>query len=194
VDRPESLELTECLAALARDEDGASSRALALVYEELRRLARAQMARERPEHTLQPTALVHEAYVRLIGREHPGYENRAHFFGIAARAMRQILIEHARRRAAEKRGADPERVSLAEEAVGDTMPISFDVLDLHDALDRLGALDATLGRMVELRFFGGFTLDETAELLGLSRRKVAKDWAFARAWLARELSEEGRDG
>ncbi len=159
---------------------------LALVYEELRHLAARHMQRELAAHTLQPTALVHEAYLRLVGDRDLRWANRAHFFGIAARAMRQVLVDHARRRHAAKRGGDLQRVTLQPDLVGDERG-DCGILELHEALGRLAAMDDGLARLVEVRFFAGLTLDEAAAVLGVSRRKVAKDWSVARLWLSREL-------
>ena len=184
--RPDNL--TQALLALKAGDDAGLDHILQVVYEELRRIAAAQMAKEKTGHTLQPTALVHEAYLRLVDDAAVGWQNRAHFFAVAARAMRQILVDHARRRGADKRGGDMQRVSLHDELAPELPQSEFEFLDLHEAVEKLSALDAGLGRMVELRFFGGLTLDETAEVLALSRRKVAKDWAFARTWLAQELT------
>ena len=159
---------------------------LELIYDELKRLASGQMRRERANHTLQPTALVHEAYLKLVDNEQVSWEGRAHFYAVAARAMRQILIDHARRAGAVKRGGEWKQVTFQEELTPD-LGREFDLFDLHDALEKLGRLDPALARMVEVRFFGGLTLDEAAVVLGVSRRKVAKDWSFCRLWLAAEL-------
>jgi RNA polymerase sigma factor (TIGR02999 family) len=170
---------------------GASAEQLfELVYDELRRLAQSLLRRERPEHTLQPTALVHEAFLRLVGETSISWQDRAHFLGIAARAMRQILVDHARRRGAVKRGGGWQRVTLTGEepaAPGDAL----EILELHEALDRFAALDARAARVVELRVFGGLTVQETAHLLEVSPRTVDGDWAVARLWLSRELGGEG---
>lgn len=158
------------------------------VYEELRLLAIGQMSRERPGHTLQPTALVHEAYLRLVDVDTVSWEGRAHFYGVAARAMRQILVDHARRKGSAKRGGGFQRVTLDDNLNPETRT-EFDLFDIHEAIEKLAAREPMLGRIIELRFFGGLTLDETALVLNVSRRKVAKDWAFARLWLAAELME-----
>lgn len=185
---PHPNDLTMALVSLRAGDEEALQQILPIVYDELHLIARGQMAKERVEHTLQPTALVHEAYLRLVRDEGAGWENRAHFFAVAARSMRQILVDFARKRLAEKRGGDLQRVSL-HESLGSELPeAEFDLLDLHQTLEKLTALDSDLGRIVELRFFAGLTLDEVAEVVGVSRRKVAKDWAFARVWLARELT------
>jgi RNA polymerase sigma factor (TIGR02999 family) len=161
---------------------------LALVYEELRRLAASYLRGERPGHTLQPTALVHEAYLRLLDQRQVDWSNRAQLMGLAAVMMRRILVNHARDRIAEKRGGGAEHVSLtvAGEGIG---AAEVNVLDLHDALTRLSDLDQRKGRIVELKFFGGLTTDEIAETLGLSVATVERDWKFARAWLSRAMSD-----
>lgn len=159
---------------------------LPVVYQELRRLAAAYIRRERPGHTLQPTALVHEAYLRLMKDRPDRWQNRAHFCAIAARAMRQILIERARARGAQKRGGGGPRVTLEEALVAGEAP-SVDLLALDEALQRLAALDPMHARLVELRFFGGLTVEETAEALDMSPATVKRHWSAARAWLAREM-------
>jgi RNA polymerase sigma factor (TIGR02999 family) len=157
------------------------------LYPELRRLAARLMRRERDGHTLQPTAVVHEAFLRLVNQRAIDWHDRAHFLGIAARLMRQILIEHARRRGAAKRGANPDRVTLDEAVVvGDDAALS--VVALDDVLSRLADVDARGAQVAELRIFGGLTVQETAHALGVSARTVHTDWAMARLWLARELT------
>jgi len=160
---------------------------VAVVYDELRALAQAQLRRERAGHTLQPTALVNEAYLRLFDASANSWESRAHFFGVAARAMRQVLVDYARKRDAAKRGGELERVTLVTD-IAEAGDNATDVIELHMALEKLSAQDEALARLVELRFFGGLTLDEAAEMLGVSRRKAAQDWGVARLWLMRELS------
>jgi RNA polymerase sigma factor (TIGR02999 family) len=163
---------------------------LPIVYEELRRLAAAYLRRERPGQTLQPTALVHEAYLRLMKDRPDRWQNRAHFCAIAAHSMRQILIERARARGAQKRGGAQPRVTLDEALVaadGREEP-SVDLVALDDALARLEAIDADQARLVELRFFGGLTIEETAEAMNISPATVKRHWTVARAWLARELA------
>jgi RNA polymerase sigma factor (TIGR02999 family) len=178
--------VTQILRLLDLSDPAQAEELLSIVYDELRQLARRQLQGERAGHTLQPTALVHEAYLRLVDARDLRWESRGHFFGTAARVMRQVLVDHARRRNAGKRGGALQRVTL-ETSIADEDAVAADVLDLHEALERLTANDAELARLVELRFFAGLTLDETAEALGVSRRKVAKDWSVARLWLQREL-------
>jgi RNA polymerase sigma factor (TIGR02999 family) len=159
---------------------------LPIVYEELRRLAASYIRRERPGQTLQPTALVHEAYMRLM-KDKPGrWQNRAHFCAIAAHSMRQILIERARARGAQKRGGARHRVTLDDALVAGGER-SIDLVALDEALERLAALDPEQARLVELRFFGGLTVEETAEAMKISPATVKRHWALASAWLAREL-------
>jgi RNA polymerase sigma factor (TIGR02999 family) len=154
---------------------------LPLVYEELRRRARALLVCERPNHTLQATALVHEAYLRLIDQRHVDWMNRAQFVGVAAVMMRRILVNHARDRAANKRGGAAMRVSLSKADIGETP--SVDLIALHEALDALAAIDARKSRIVELKFFGGLTTAEIAEVMELSPATIEREWSFSRAWL-----------
>jgi RNA polymerase sigma factor (TIGR02999 family) len=183
-------EVTRILRSLDLDDRGQAERLIELVYDELRTLAARQMRRERDDHTLRPTALVHEAYLRLVDAPDVSFEGRGHFFGCAARAMRQILVDHARRRLTDKRGGGWERVTLEGE-IGAEDAFVAEILDLHTALEKLAVNDEALAALVELRFFAGLTLDETAEARGVSRRKAAKDWSVARLWLQRELTEGG---
>jgi RNA polymerase sigma factor (TIGR02999 family) len=178
--------VTQILQNLNAADSGQRESLVALVYEELHSLAQQQLRRERPGHTLQPTALVNEVYIRLFDADANGWESRAHFFGIAARAMRQVLVDYARKRNAEKRGGELQRVTLVTDIV-EAAGVATDVMDLHLALEKLAQQDDALARLVELRFFGGLTLDEAAAALGVSRRKAANDWAVARMWLSREL-------
>lgn len=161
---------------------------LPLVYDELRLLARAYMRRERPGHTLQPTALVHEAYLRLIEQRVVTCENRAQFLALAATMMRRILVNHAHARGAAKRGGGLRTVTL-DGAWAERPGRKVDVLPLNDALERLAAVDAVKARVVELRFFGGLSVDEIAEVVGRSRASVERDWTFARAWLHTHLKD-----
>ncbi len=165
---------------------------LPLAYDELRRLAKAYLSRERSDHSLQATELVNEAYLRLAGTSHIELGGRTHFFAVAARAMRRVLVDHARARGRAKRIGQLQRVTLAD-GVGGTQEIDLEgLLDLDGALERLAALDERQARVVELRFFAGFTVPEVADALGVSKRTVEGDWTHARAWLHRELdSREG---
>jgi RNA polymerase sigma factor (TIGR02999 family) len=162
-----------------------------IVYDELRRLAARYMRRERPGQTVQATALVHDVYLRLLQDSQLSWQNRAHFFGIAARSMRQILVERARTRGAAKRGGGRVRVTFEPGVIAAEAP-SLDLEALDEALTRLAGLDAELARVVEVRFFGGLSIQETAEALGLSPATVKRRWTLARAWLARELVAESR--
>lgn len=166
----------------------ALERLLPLVYRELHRVAGRYLRRERSDHTLQSTALVHEAYLRLAGPEAPEWRDRAHFFGIAANLMRQILVEHARARHAAKRGGHAVKLSL-EDAPDLPVAIDLDVLALDDAMQRLALMDPQQAEIVELRFFGGLSVDESAEVLGISPATIKRDWSSARAWLYREMTE-----
>jgi RNA polymerase sigma factor (TIGR02999 family) len=175
-------DVTRLLLEWSRGDQGAHERLLPLVYDELRRLAGAYMRRERPNHTLQPTALVHEAYLRLVDQQRVDWWNRAQFVGVAALMMRRILANHARERDADKRGGGAERVSLS--LAGDAFQHpEVDALALHEVLDRLAALDARKSQVVELKFFGGLTTGEIAQTLGISAATVDREWSFARAWL-----------
>lgn len=160
---------------------------LPLVYDELKRVAASHLRRERPDHTLQATALVHEMYVRLVDRSALTWENRAHFFGVAAQAMRQILVDHARSRGASKRGGQRHRVTL-DEALAVSAEPSIELLAIDEALIALAELDPAQARLVELRYFGGLTVEETAEVLDVSPTTVKREWRLAKAWLHRRLS------
>jgi RNA polymerase sigma factor (TIGR02999 family) len=168
---------------------GALESLMPLVYDELRRLAHHYLRQERSDHTLQSTALVHEAYLRLAGPSTPQWQNRAHFFGIAAHIMRQILVEYARGRGAAKRGGDSCRLTL-DEALDLPMPPEVDVVALDKALTELSEMDEQQGRIVELRFFAGLTIEDTSEVLGISPATVKRDWITARAWLHRAITGE----
>jgi RNA polymerase sigma factor (TIGR02999 family) len=180
-------EITRRLRALREGDPEASAQLAAATHGELLRLARNLLRGERRGHTLEPGALVNEAWLRLIGPEQPDWRDRLHFLGIAARLMRQVLVDHARRRDAGKRGGDWRRVTLDERGTGGTVPLEADMFDLHRALERLEELDERQARVVELRFFGGLTVPEIGELLGAAESTIHADWALARAWLAREL-------
>jgi RNA polymerase sigma-70 factor (ECF subfamily) len=182
-------EVTNLLRSWGRGGEEAANRLLAAIYDDLHAQAARAMRREGGEHTLQATALVHEAYLRLVDQRHVDWKNRAHFFAIAAQAMRRVLVDHARGRLAEKRGGGIEKVTLSDAAVGSNDDDAIDVLALHDALERLAALDPDQARVVELRYFGGMNIDETADAIGVSAATVKREWAVARAWLKREHSE-----
>jgi RNA polymerase sigma factor (TIGR02999 family) len=183
-------DITALLNDSCRGDDAALAELLPLVYDELRALAGRHMQSERGDHTLQPTALAHEAYMRLIGQREVDWRGRAQFFALAAQAMRRILVDHARRHAADKRGGNFQRIDLDDVDKGTLDREACSVLQIHSALDRFSAIDAQAGRVVELRFFGGLTVEETAEILDISPRTVKRDWRAARAWLARELASE----
>ncbi|MGH9838705.1 MAG: sigma-70 family RNA polymerase sigma factor [Blastocatellia bacterium] len=181
--------VTRILQDWSRGDRGALEELLSLVYDELRRLADHYLRRERPGHTLQATALVHEAFLRLIDQEQVNWQNRAHFFGAAANLMRQILIQHARAKHAEKRGGEREKLYLDE--VHDlTQEQDWDLVALDDALNDLAAVSPQQSRVVELRFFGGLSIEETAEVLGISPATVKREWNVAKAWLHREISRK----
>ena len=181
-------ELTRILSALSQGDPTAASQLLPLVYDELRRLAAHKLAHENPGHTLQPTALVHEAYLRLVDTDQQPVEwdGRGHFFAAAAEAMRRILVENARRKQGPQRGGGRARVDLDEGQLVAPEPRE-DLLALDEALTRLAATDPTAGRLVEMRYFGGLTVPEAAAVLGISPRTADRLWAYARAWLHQEL-------
>ena len=174
--------VTRLLLEWSGGDERARDEMLPLVYDELRRLASSYLFRERRGHTMRPTELVHEAYLRLVDQRQVDWKNRAQFVGLAAVMMRRILVNYARERMAEKRGGDVHKVPLSvADAAGE--PQDVDVIALHDALDRLEALDARKSRIVELKFFGGLTIDEIAQVLQVSPATIERDWSFARAWL-----------
>jgi len=184
-------EVTTLLGLAGAGDERAAGDLLPLVYEELRGLADAYLRRERADHTLQPTALVHEAYLKLVDQTRVRWQDRTHFFAVAAMSMRRILINHARDRVRKKRGGDACRVSLSELAAPGAMGDGA-LLELDGALTRLAELDARKARVVEHRYFAGLGVEETAELLGVSPATVKRDWEFARAWLLRAIT--GEDG
>jgi RNA polymerase sigma factor (TIGR02999 family) len=186
VNEPPGHPAARLLDSIGEGDPRAAAELLPLVYEELRKLARARMARETPGQTLQPTALVHEAYLRLVGESESSWANRAHFFAAAARAMRRILVERARRTGREKHGGGQLRVTLDERLLG-TAPASEELLALHEALSRLEVQDPEMAQVVELHQFAGLSIAETAAALGASERTVSRRWTAARAWLRREL-------
>jgi len=180
-------EITQLLIAWNRGDQQARDELIQHIYVELRRIAGGYLRRERPDHTLQPTALVNETYLRLIDQSRVNWQNRAHFFGAAARLMRQVLINHAEARRAAKRGGEAERVSLSDVdqfSVGQDV----DLLALNEALRNLERIDPQQGQIVEMRYFSGLTIEEIAEVIGVSPATVKREWSTARAWLRRELS------
>ncbi len=185
-------QVTRLIEAMGRGESGKGDQLLSLVYGELRAMAAAQMARERPGHTLQPTALVHEAYLRLMGPSGtPTFQNRAHFFGAAGEAMRRILVDQARARGAQKRGGNLDRAQLGTDEPGAASATDgVDLVALSDALSRMEREDGRMATIVKLRFFAEMTVDEIAAALDLSRRTVLREWMSARAWLAAELGHD----
>lgn len=179
--------VTALLERARRGDASAESELLPLIYADLRRAAEGLLRRERPGHTFQPTDLVHEGYLKLLGDGAPDAENRRHFIAVAARAMRQVLVDHARRRGAAKRGAGQADVRLTNADVRFEVDLA-EMVALDDALERLGARNPRLPRVVELRFFAGLSEEETASVLGVTSRTVQRDWATARAWLHKELA------
>jgi RNA polymerase sigma factor (TIGR02999 family) len=181
-------DVTQLLSALGQGDPQAAGRLLPLVYDELRKLAAQRMAQEQPGQTLQPTALVHEAYLRLVGQGDPGWQSRGHFFAAAAEAMRRILVENARRKQRHKHGGDLQRVELREDDLLDGTS-SDGLLALDEALTRLTDEDATAAQVVKLRFYAGLSIEQAARALGLSRATAYRHWAYARAWLRCALRE-----
>lgn len=173
--------------AWRRGDESAIDRLLPIIYEELRRVADRAMRRESPGHSLQPTALLHEAYLKLVDQDRAVYRSRAHFFAIAAQVMRRILVDHARERLAAKRGGGAIQVTLDGVVAGAEGSASLDVIVLHDALDALGAIDPFQARLVEMRYFSGLNIEETAEALDVSPATVKREWVIARSWLRRAL-------
>jgi RNA polymerase sigma-70 factor (ECF subfamily) len=189
----EVTEIVTRLKGTGETDRASAEELLPYVYDELRMLARRYLSRERPGHTLQPTALVHEAYIKLVDQSKMDWQGRTHFFAVGAKVMRHLLIDHARGKGRAKRGGDRQKVSLADGLTpfGGRELDAEDLLALNEGLDRLAALDARQARVVELRFFGGLTVPEVALILDVSQRTVEGDWAHARAWLKRELSRRG---
>jgi RNA polymerase sigma factor (TIGR02999 family) len=178
--------VTQILEALGRGETKAADQLLPLVYEELRKLAAAKMASENPGQTLQPTALVHEAWLRLAGDANRKWNDRTHFFAAAAEAMRRILVENARRKRAQRHGGGQQRLELLDLAAP-SAPNADQLLAVNDALDKFAALDPQAAELVKLRYFVGMTIEETAEALGISKATVKRHWDYARAWLYEEI-------
>jgi len=182
-------EVTQVQEAVGQGDETASTRLMSLVYDELHKLASACMRHERPDHTLQATALVHEAYLRLVGESDVHWQSRAHFFGAAAEVMRRILVDHARARLAVRRGGDRARLPL-DEMLDWTEQQPREVVSIDEALAALEAFDERKGKIVKLRFFGGLTTEEIAELLDVSVRTVKREWRYAKAWLYREIRHD----
>jgi RNA polymerase sigma factor (TIGR02999 family) len=191
--QPPSEQITQLLQSWSQGDAGAIEKLVPLVYDELHRLAQRYMADERPGHTLQTTALVNEAYLRLVYSQHSNWEGRTHFFGVCAQVMRRILVDWARSRQALKRGGDVPALDLDEALAAAKQP-GTDLVAMDDALQALTAVDPRKGRVVELRFFGGLSVKETAEILKMSPETVQRDWKFAKSWLRRELSGEHSRG
>jgi RNA polymerase sigma-70 factor, ECF subfamily len=185
-------EVTQLLGAWSEGDPAALDRLMPLVYAELRRMARRHMGPERPGHTLQTTALVHEAYLRLVNQDRVRWKDRAHFFAIAAQVMRRILVDHARKRRNPKRGGNATRLSL-EQGATVSRERAAEVVALDDALNSLAAVDDRKSRVVELRFFGGMSIEETAQVLGVSPGTVMREWTLAKAWLQREVRSVQRN-
>lgn len=192
MDRESSSPVTQLLVRWREGDRKALEELMPLVYGELRRLAQHYLQRERSDHTLQSTALVHEAYLRLAGPGAPQWQNRAHFFGVAAQVMRQILVDYARSHRADKRGGGICRLTL-DDATDRAQEINVDVVALDDALKTLATMDPQQCRVVELKFFTGLTIEDTSEVLGISPATVKRDWVTARAWLFRELDRSASE-
>ncbi len=189
----DSQNITLLLQQIGKENKNAPDELFAVVYDELQRLAYGYMQNERSDHTLQPTALVHEAYVQLVGWENVTWQNRAHFFAVAARIMRQVLIEYARQKKSLKRGGDWQKIVLDE---ANSFPTQggkeFDLLEINDAINALAKFDERQAKIVELRFFGGLTYEETAHALGVSPKTVQREWTLAKAWLRRRLKSSDK--
>lgn len=181
-------DVTRLLADVAAGDRSAAEALLPIVYDELKRRAGMLMQRERAGHTLQPTALVHDAFLQLVQQDRVDWQGRAHFFAVASRIMRRLLVDHARARLRDKRGGGAERISL-DEGLGLTIERDADVIALHDALEELAATDPRQAEIVELRFFGGLSVEEVAAVLGVSKRTVEGEWTMSKAWLRRALTE-----
>lgn len=190
---PTSPQVTQLLVAWSKGDEIAREQLMPLVYEELHRLAHRYMKRESPGHTLQTSALVNEAFVRLIDQKNVQWQSRAHFFGIAAQMMRRILVDYARSRNYAKRGGGARQVSLDEGLIVSDER-SAEVVNVHEALERLAEFDGRKSQIVELRFFGGLSIEETAEVLAVSPGTVMRDWTLAKAWLRREMTSDASPG
>jgi RNA polymerase sigma factor (TIGR02999 family) len=181
--------VTRLLIELSNGDRGAVDLLLPVIYDELRKLAANYLRRERPDHTLQPTALVHEAYLRLVDQTRVNWQNRAHFFGVAAQIMRRLLVDHARKHNAEKRGQDFQKLSL-DENIDRAVERSSELIALDDALKALAEFDQPKARVVELRYFGGLSIEETADVLGVTPTTIKRHWRFAKAWLYGEMQRK----
>jgi len=181
-------EITQMLLELTDGNQEVVNQILPHIYDELRRLASSYLRRERSNHTLQPTALVHEAYMKLIDQSRVKWQNRAHFFGIAAQVMRRILMDHARKHTAEKRGGEAELLPIEEEILIVSHDKSAELIALDDALQQLSEIDERKAKIVELRYFGGLSIEETAEVLGVSVPTINREWRMAKAWLYSEIT------
>jgi len=186
---PQSNQVTQLLLDWSHGNGAALDELMPLVYQELRKLAGSYLRSERPDHTLQPTALIHEAYLRMVGHDMPEWQSRAHFFGVAARLMRQILVEHARTRHAAKRGGDQQKISLDDAPPVFAHSDAAELLALDNALTKLAAFDERRSRILEMRSFGGMSVEETALALGVSDTTVKREMRLAQAWIRRELGE-----
>jgi RNA polymerase sigma factor (TIGR02999 family) len=185
---PRTPDITRWLIAWTEGRQDALDQLTPLVYEGLRQVASRQIRRESAGHSLQATALVHETYLRLVDQRQVSWQNRVHFYGVAAAIMRRVLVDHARAQGADKRGGGWQRVTLVEDELPPAESSEVDVLALHNALNQLAAFDPRQERIVELRYFGGLTIDETAEAMGISRATVVREWTIAKAWLRANLS------
>jgi RNA polymerase sigma-70 factor (ECF subfamily) len=187
-----AIQITQLLQCWSQGDEGAIERLMPLVYDELHRMARRYMSNEKPGHTLQATALVNEAYLRLVNAADANWQNRTHFFAVSAQVMRRILVDWARTRQAAKRGSDVPALEL-NEALAIPAQTGTDLVAVDDALRALALLDARKSQVVEMRFFGGLSIEETAEVLKVSRETVNRDWRLAKSWLRRELGHPGGD-
>ena len=180
-------QITQILIAWSRGDQSALDKLIPVVYKELRRMAARYLRRERPDHSLQPTALVHEAYIRLIDQTRVDWQNRAHFFGVAAQMMRRILVDHAKATRRQKRSGDVHKLPL-DEAMNLYEEQRPDLVALDEAMKRLAEIDPRKSQVVELRYFGGLSVEETAEVIGVSRKTVIRDWMMAKTWLHQEIT------
>ena len=186
---PQSNQVTRLLLDWSHGDRAALDQLMPMVYQELRKLASSYLRSERPDHTLQPTALIHEAYLRMVGSDMPEWQSRAHFFGVAARLMRQILVEHARTRHAAKRGGEQHKISLDDAPEVFAQSDAAELLALDHALTKLAAFDDRRSRVLEMRVFGGMSVEETAHALGISERTIKREMRLAQAWIRHELEQ-----